>query len=348
MARPRADKTPARRPVKKKFTDAYIGSIKPDPHRVVIAYDTLQIGFCITTQSSGSKAYKALYYANKRPRWYHLGRVNEISLSDARRAAAGVMLEARAGKDPAAEKRAERSRGSFAELATAYVEQHAKKFNKSWRQASRLIGRYAVPKLGSLAAASVTRSDIKNILAKMAPILANQVLASTSAVFSWAIREGIIEKNPCALIDRNPVNARERILSNAEVKSFWEAFDEAGPEGAALKLIALTAARPGEIGALRTEHVTDGVWVLPGAPDPKMNWPGTKNARTHSVPLSKPAQEIIDGLAEGQPFAALNLGQAMRQINAKLNIDDAARPHDLRRSALSMIAGEYGSTTSSE
>ena len=33
-----------------------------------------------------------------------------------------------------------------------------------------------------------------------APILANQVLASVSAVFTWAMREDILPANPCKLV----------------------------------------------------------------------------------------------------------------------------------------------------
>jgi integrase len=337
MSRPRFDGSASRATIRKKLTDAFVSSIKPDPLRVTIAYDTLQIGFAVTVQSSGSKSFKALYYGPRGPVWYHIGRVNEIGLSDARKLAAGVMLQARSGRDPQAEKTAQRSRGSFRELATAYVEQHAKKHNKSWAQADRLITRYADPRLGSLQAATVSRADVKGLLASVkAPVLANQILASISAVFTWAIREQIVTVNPAALIDRNPVSARERILSSAEYKLLWDQLD------GALRLILLTGARPGEVSHMRTEHVTDNVWVLPGAPDPKLNWPGTKNSRTHSIPLSKPAMEIIEGLS-GQPFAGLKLDGAMRAICKKLGVSDPVKPHDLRRSALSMIAGEFGS-----
>ena len=49
------------------------------------------------------------------------------------------MLDVAEGKDPGAERRAERLTGTFAELASQYVELHAKKHNKSWRQAEALV-----------------------------------------------------------------------------------------------------------------------------------------------------------------------------------------------------------------
>ena len=64
------------------------------------------------------------------------------------------MLAVAEGKDPAAEKRAERGAGTFAELAERYVEQYAKKHNKSWRQADALVRRHVLPRWGKLQAAT--------------------------------------------------------------------------------------------------------------------------------------------------------------------------------------------------
>ena len=60
-----------------------------------------------------------------------------------------------------------------------------------------------------------------------APIVANQVLASASAIFSWAIKQEIIAVNPCKLVDRNPTTDRERVLSDAEVALLWPRLDPA-------------------------------------------------------------------------------------------------------------------------
>ena len=54
----------------------------------------------------------------------------------------GSMLDVIEGKDPVAERKAERDSGTFADLASQYVELRAKKHNKSWRQAERLVARH--------------------------------------------------------------------------------------------------------------------------------------------------------------------------------------------------------------
>lgn len=73
LARPRRDGTPPRQPIKKKFSDAFIDSLKPDS-RLLIAYDTHQRGLALTVQpKSGKKTWKAIYYVGGFPRWYHIG-----------------------------------------------------------------------------------------------------------------------------------------------------------------------------------------------------------------------------------------------------------------------------------
>ena len=62
---------------------------------------------------------EVIYSRHGRPRWLHLGDAGAIGLADARTLAAEAMLEVARGKDPAAEKRAERGAGTFAELAAA-------------------------------------------------------------------------------------------------------------------------------------------------------------------------------------------------------------------------------------
>ena len=42
------------------------------------------------------------------------------------------------GNDPQADRKAQRQLGTFEELANRYVEEYAKKKNKSWKQAAKL------------------------------------------------------------------------------------------------------------------------------------------------------------------------------------------------------------------
>src|SRR5262249_19068810 len=153
-----------------------------------------------------------------------------------------------------------------------YLELHAKKHNKSWKQADALVRRHLVPRWGHLQASAITRADVRTMMLRIeAPIVANQVLASASAIFSWGLKQELVAANPCRLVDRNPTGSRERVLSDAEVKLLWPKLD------VTLKLILLTGQRPGEVLAMQREHVVDGWWRMPGKPEG--SWPGTKNGR---------------------------------------------------------------------
>jgi hypothetical protein len=46
-------------------------------------------------------------------------------------------------------------------LHDRYLEQHAKKHNKSWKQADALVRRLALPRWGKLQASTITRGDMK-------------------------------------------------------------------------------------------------------------------------------------------------------------------------------------------
>jgi integrase len=268
-------------------------------------------------QPTGARAWKCIYSYHGRPRWLHLGDANAIGLADARTLAAEAMLAVARGKDPAAEKRAERGAGTFAELAGRYVEHYAKRCNKSWRQSAYLVERYLLPRWGKLQAVSIARADVKAVMAKTeGPILANQILAAASAIFSWAVREEILPANPCKLVARNETKSRERVLADSEVPRVWKACDEVGlVEGRALRTILTLGQRPGEVSHMRLEHIKDGWWEMPGEPVPELGWPGTKNGQGHRVWLPKAAQDIItevtDDATTGFVFPAKRGGRAI-------------------------------------
>src|SRR5262245_2304113 len=163
-----------------------------------LTWDTHQRGLALRVQPTGARSWVVVYRHAGRPRWYHLGNAEALALADARRLAQRIALRVAEGKDPAAERKAERGAGTFADLAARYVEQYAKRRNKSWAQADRLVQRYVLPRWGKLQAGSITRADAKALMTRIeARILANQVLAATSAIFSWACKQDLLAGNPC-------------------------------------------------------------------------------------------------------------------------------------------------------
>jgi hypothetical protein len=98
-------------------------------------WDTKQRGLALRVQPSGSRSWYCVYSYHGRPRWLRLGDAGAIGLSDARTLAAETMLAVARGKDPAAEKRAERGAGTFADLAARYLEQPTQQKLAAGRQA---------------------------------------------------------------------------------------------------------------------------------------------------------------------------------------------------------------------
>jgi integrase len=336
-----------RAPRRVKLTELSVRKALPEAAAYCL-WDTQQRGLALRVQPTGRKAWTVVYARHGRSRWLYLGDGDAIGLGNARVLAAEAALAIAKGGDPAAERKAERGAGTFADLAGKYLEQHAKKYNKSWRQADALIRRHALPRWGKLQATTITRADVKALMGKIdAPIVANQTLTALSAIYTWGVKEEIVAANPCKLVPRNPRGERERVLAASEVAPFWNALDDIDlMPASALRVILLTGQRPGEVAHMRREHIKDGWWEMPGAPVPELGWPGTKNAATHRVWLPHAVQaliaELTDSLGDGFIFQgprggpARDLDGAMRTVAKKLG-GEPVRPHDLRRTHGSTI-----------
>lgn len=330
-----------------KLTEISVKNLKPGPSTYLV-WDTLQANFAVAVAPTGNKAFKVIYKFGGRRRDYHLGAVAAIGLSNARTMARRIMYQVAEGTDPQAVKRAARTAGTFGELVDLYAAYKKKQTekNKAWQQSDRLVRKHLLPKWSKLSAAAISRSDVKATVGNItAPIVANQTLAAASAIFTWAIREevGGVSVNPCVGVERNATTSRERVLSETEVAQFWRAFGEHGVRGAALRTILLLGQRPGETSAMRSEHLVDGFWHLPGERLPDLKWPGTKNSRSHRVWVSAPAKVIIAAMdVDGFVFAGrrgaavFDLDAAMREVCEQLGVPRAT-PHDLRRTNGTLI-----------
>jgi integrase len=113
-------------------------------------------------------------------------------------------------------------------------------------------------------------------------------------------REGYLDANPVTFTVQAEEKARQRLLSDQEIRIIWRALDDGPPEqfGAIIKLLLLTGARRTEIGGLRWDEIGDDLIILPEA--------RTKGGREHLIPLSEPAFAILKGLprramADGTP-----------------------------------------------
>jgi integrase len=256
------------------LTELHLRRARAKDGRATNYWDRVAQGLVLRVQASNHRALFFVYSIGGRARWYFLGL---IYLADARRIVYKLKAAVAEGRDPLAERQSSLRQISFADLHARYLKV-AKERNKSWAQANALVQRHLIPPWGKRAAVSITRADVRAMMARVkSKTVANQVLASASAIFSFGVRMEVVSVNPARGIEGNATQSRERILSDSEVKLFWDAIDDAGlTVSTALKLILLLGQRPGEVAHMRHEHIKDGWWEMPGEPVPSLGWLGTR------------------------------------------------------------------------
>ena len=142
-----------------------------------------------------------------------------------------------------------------------------------------LLDNDLIRKLGRMRITDVKPMDIdhmlKAIVERGSPVMANRVLATTKAVFNYAIRRHWIEQNPAAAFRRADAGGeekeRQRSLSDAELVTLFQAIRDVGPHfrfyNLIFKLLLVTAVRVSElIKAPWVEFDLDAevpVWLLP-------------------------------------------------------------------------------------
>jgi integrase len=177
-------------------------------------------------------------------------------------------------------------------------------------------------------------AQVRIIAKENGPVSANRARASLSAMFRWAIGEGLCEENPVAGTNKQEENGpRERTLSDSEAAAVWLAAP-ANDYGRIVKLILLTACRRDEIGSLQWPEIDLEARTITL---PKER---TKNGQEHIVPLCDAAVEILKaiprrdkrafvfGTGDGG-YSGWSKSKVSLQNIAKLKTDWTL--HDLRR-----------------
>jgi integrase len=181
-------------------------------------------------------------------------------------------------KDPSARRKEDREAPTVQEVTERYLIDYAEIHNKpgTAREARRLLERHVLPRLGRLKVGDLTDEQVAVLHKSMrsTPYEANRTLSALSAMMSFAEGEGLRpeDSNPCRSrrIKRYKERRRERRLSADELTRLGAVLQAAEAERAlpiealqAIRLLALSGARLGEILSLRWE------WAdLPGG----CNW----------------------------------------------------------------------------
>lgn len=218
--------------------------------------------------------YKAyyLFYRTKegRQRRPKIGDAKIITLAQARQIAKAMLLQVAMGKDPMLERHRAQDAPTVNALADRYWERYGKN-QKASRDVKRHLDRYIRRMLGSTRVCDVTYPDcerLHDMVADQAPIQANRVIATFSAILKQAERWGMrpLDSNPCKRVRRTTEKARRRFMTPVEAQRIAAALrglEALYPAGVAfIYLLILSGARCGEIAAARWEWIDDSVLTL--------------------------------------------------------------------------------------
>ena len=333
----------------KQLTAVSIANARPGPQRREIP-DAGCRGLYLVVQPSGRKSWAVRYRFAGKPRKVTLA--GALTLAAARKAAAEALHELERGNDPAALK--SETRATAAALAAdtvdkwadQFIERHARRKTRALTlaQYESVLRRLVLPAWRGRTVHDIKRRDVIELLEQIAldrPIMANRTLGVLSKFFNWLCERDRIVASPCAGVRRpSEEHARERVLSDDEIRRLWIACDDiGGPAGACIKTLLLTGQRRSEVSGMCRSEISGDVLSLPGE--------RTKNKKRHDVPLSRQVLAILESMPAiaGSDYV-FTLGRAplghfdrsKQLIDAQMKPDAPWVLHDLRRTCASGMA----------
>ena len=360
-------------------SDASAKAARHAPGRQVEYSDTKIPGLALRVTPAGGKSWSLRYRTDEgEQRRLTIGRYPAIGLSKARKLAQTAMGQVAEGVDPANAKQQAKATAKAKRLSTvstlieSYLEDSAKGRHKPNGRPKRpgtlklereYFDRVIAPRLGKLPLSSLTRHDVQGLLDEVgaqAPASARHCRNLIRQAYNYAIRRDAATSNPAQFVELPRPLPRERVLTDDETRLIWAAAKN--PEaikglhmseamGSAICLAFVTLQRGGEVCGLHAPELDREakLWTIPAE--------RTKNHRTHVVPLSPLALEILErafalnggdvkwiGFAFPSPRgnAAMTrhaLSRAMKRLTRCVGIEDATA-HDFRRTGATNITGE--------
>jgi integrase len=222
-----------------------------------------------------------------------LGSIDKLPVAAARDRAKRDLAQAQLGLDPQTEKNESRirSKDTFSAVAEHYLKFKATRLKPRTFEGveGHLVNHWRPFKGRPIH--DISRRDIALQLVEIAnergPYAANRARATLSNFFAWAMKEGLVDANPVAGTNRQTdEKARDRVLSDAELRAIWNACN-GDDYGSIIRLLILTGQRRDEVGSIAQCEISvaERKWTIPRE--------RTKNRRAHSVALSDPAIAIL-------------------------------------------------------
>lgn len=276
-----------------KLTKRTVDGLTGDPQKDIFYWDDDVPGFGLRIKSTGVKSF-IIQYRNSdgSSRRVTLGKMGVLAPDEARKLAKEKLAEVLKGGDPAEAKAEERKAMTVKQLCDEYLVaaekglilgKHGLPKKDSTLVSDRgRIARHILPLLGTQKVRNLTGPDINRFIRdvssgktavdvktkKRGRVIveggkgtASRTTGLLGGILSFAVSEGIITANPVRGIKRPADERRETRLSSDQYRALGQALDNAAAEGeawqviAAIRLLALTGCRRGEIEGLKWDDV---------------------------------------------------------------------------------------------
>ncbi len=232
------------------------------------------------------------------------------------------------------------------EAVDLYLKRHSKP-GSYWSEIKRKFDVDVLPALGSDALlADITKADVRALIEAKHDQdkhgSARYLFAALRPFFKWCAERDLILKSPLEdMSPPKPLPSRDRVLTDAEIATFWKASEADALFGPFYRLLLLTAQRREEVGGMQWQEVAReaATWTIPKS--------RTKNAKEHVVHLSPQALAVLETLPQqtkGFVFTTTGTtpisgyGKAKERLDAAMGDLPEWRVHDLRRTAASGMA----------
>jgi integrase len=312
-----------------------------------IYWDTTMPGFGLMVTRNAERSFVVQYRARGRSRRLTLD-AGALSLDVAKREARKHLGEIAKGGDPVAERRRESAAASdtLRAITESYFRREGKRI-RTMEERRRTLERLVLPSLGGRPIDDIGRSDIVRMLDKIedtnGPVMADRTLAYLRKVMNWHATRSDTFRSPIVrgMARTKPVErARDRILSDDEIRRIWRATERPGPFSAMVRFLLYSAARKGEAWRMTRGELTGRDWLIPAARH--------KSKREFLLPLSKQALAVLDaipaiGRKDGYIFT-LDGERAIAgfsKFKSRLDRESGVRDwglHDLRRTSRSLMS----------
>ena len=236
-------------------------------------------GLYLVVPKVGSAYWMLRFTSNKKRKEMTIGRVDDLSLADARTEAALKMKQLREGLDPLVAKQRSQydSIHTVDDLFADWHEGNIKRL-KHHHVPFRVYSKDIAPVIGQMQPAAVTGRDIRRILRNITdsnrPTIANDALLYCKQLFNHAVKLDLVSSNPAsafAVDDAGGIEkSRDRALTLEELKFTFNKFREESDSFTrdnylACVLLVLLGVRKGELTEAKWSEfdLDKQIWSLP-------------------------------------------------------------------------------------